>query len=187
MKKLVLSLGGALAVALVVVAGVAAAGPGPGANGAGPGAGQAPGGDVVATILKLSEQEIADLRADGLSLAQIAEKQGVDPQKVIDALVVQWSVRVDARVANGALTAAEAATLKADLAVRAKAMVYQATPGGMQGAAVGAGPGAMGRGQGRMTGDGLGLGQGRGSGPANGARLGDGSCDGAGPHGPNQP
>lgn len=186
MKKLIVSLGGALAVALIVVAGVAAAGPGRGPNGTGtgPGAGDAGGGaggvDVVSAILKLTQEEIADLRADGLSLAQIAERQQVDPQKLVDALVAQWSSRIDVRVANGALTAAEATQLKAELAVRAKAMVFQATAGGMQGAAVGAGPGAMGRGRGAGPADGTGTGYGPGQ-ARQGHGAGNGICDGTGP------
>ena len=83
-------------------------------------------------------------RQQGMSLAQIAEQQKVDPQVLIDALAAQWSVRIDARVAAGALTADQAAALKAEVAVRAKAMVNQVTPGGMRGAAVGAGPNGAG-------------------------------------------
>ena len=81
-----------------------------------------------------------ELRQQGLSLAQIAEQQKVDPQRLIDALAAQWSARIDARLAAGALTADQAKTLKANVAVQAKAMVYQVTLGGMRGAAVGAGP-----------------------------------------------
>ncbi len=66
------------------------------------------------------------------------------PQKLIDALVAQWTERVDARVTNGALTTASADALKAQLTLRATSMVNQATAGGMGGAAVGAGRGATG-------------------------------------------
>ena len=128
--------------------------------------------DTVATILGLTQAQVQDLRQDGLTLAQIAERQKVDPQKLIDALAAQWSVRIDARVANGGLTAAEATTLKTQLALRAKAMVYQAPTGGMRGMAVGAGPDAMG-----------GRGMGQGPGQGNGAGSGTGTCDGSGPHG----
>ena len=51
--------------------------------------------------------EVQALRHDGLSLAQIAEKKKVDPQKLVDALAARWTSRIDARVANGALTADE--------------------------------------------------------------------------------
>jgi hypothetical protein len=114
-----------------------------------------PATGTISGILGLSQAEIQALRAQGKTLAQIATDKGIDPQRLVDALVAVWGARIDARVAVGALTADQAAALKADLAVRAKAMVNQATLGGMRGAAVGAGPGAMGGGQG-MGGRGMG-------------------------------
>ena len=62
-------------------------------------------GAPIPAVLGLTQAQVMDLRQDGLSLAQIADAQNVDPQKLIDALVAQWTVRIDARVANGALTA----------------------------------------------------------------------------------
>ena len=70
-----------------------------------------------------------ELRQQGLSLAQIAERQKVDPQRLVDALVAQWTERIDARLANGGITADQATTLRANVAVRAKAMVQQTTHG----------------------------------------------------------
>ena len=121
--------------------------------------------DTIPTVLGLTPAQVMELRHDGLSLAQIATRQKVDPQKLIDALVAQWTVRIDARVANGGLTAAEAATLKTQLAATAKAMIERTAPGGMQGAAVGAGHGVMG---------GNGAGFGGGNGPGGGACYGSG-------------
>ncbi|OGO56888.1 MAG: hypothetical protein A2Z32_08505 [Chloroflexi bacterium RBG_16_69_14] len=164
MKRLTISLAVAGLVILAFVATVAAASPTPTPT---PARDQVRAHDTVATILGLTQAQIQDLRQDGLTLAQIAERQKVDPQKLIDALAAQWTVRIDARVANGGLTAAEATTLKSQVALRAKAMVYQTPTGGMRGAAVGAGPGAMGGG---------GMGMHRGAG--------NGTCDGAGPQGP---
>ena len=180
MKKLIGSLGVASLAVLALAATVAAAGPG---SGQGQVQGRAPAGtqvhaqgaqpaagDVVASILGLTTAQVHDLRHSGLSLAQIAAKQGVDPQKLVDALVAQWSTRIDYRVSTGALTAAQATALKSQLAVRAKDMVYTTTLGGMRGAAVGAGPG-QGQGGGR------GAGQGRAAGAAG---AGSGACDGTG-------
>ena len=164
MKRLTITLAVAALVAFAFVATVTAADPTPT-----PARDQVRPHDTVATILGLTQAQIQDLRQDGLTLAQIAERQKVDPQKLIDALVEQWAIRIDARVANGGLTAADATTLKTQLALRARAMVYQAPTGGMRGVAVGAGPGAMG---------GNSMGMHQGAGAANG------TCDGAGPHGP---
>ncbi len=184
-KQAIIAFGGASLAALVFAATVAAAGP----NGhgtvqgqpqapttsqaaqAGAGTGYGYGAREVAadpapTILRLSREEIAALRRSGLSLAAIAEKQGVDPQKLVDAYVSRWSARIDDRVATGALTATEATDLKSQLAARARDLTYKTTLGGMRGVAVGAGPAAQG---GRM------------------GHHGAGACDGSGPNGNVQP
>ena len=207
MKKTLLAFGAASLAALAFAATVAAAGPGHGNAGGqsqGPagtqaqgqtqgqvqagtrgqagsgaqGAGAQAATDVVASILGLTHDQIADLRQSGLSLAQIAGKQAVDPQKLVDALVAQWSGRIDYRVSVGALTAAQAATLKDQLGVRAKDMVYRTTLGGMQGTAVGGGRGMAGRGAGANGGM-----------PGGGAMRGNGNgaCDGTGPNAAPQP
>ncbi len=167
MKRLTISLTVAAFAILTLVATVAAASPTPTQAGA-----QVRAGDTIPTVLGLSRAAVMDLRHDGLTLAQVAERQNVDPQKVIDALVAQWTERVDARVTNGALTTADADALKAQITLRATSMVGQATVGGMGGAAVGAGRGAAG-----------GAGVGAGGGAANRGGFGNGSCDGTGPHG----
>jgi hypothetical protein len=170
MKRLTISLTVAAFAILALVATVAAASPTPS-----PTPVQARGQGLILTILGLTRDQVMDLRIDGLSLAQIAARQDVDPQKLIDALKNQWTTRIEARLENGALTAAEAATLKTQVAERAKAMVEQTTMGGMRGAAVGAGPGAMG------AGNGAGMGAG-----GMGGR-GGGTCDGTGPNGQSAP
>ncbi len=157
MKRIGLSLAVAGLALLALATVVSAAGP---RNQAGD---QVQARGTLAAILGLTQAEVMDLRQDGMTLAQIADKQGVDVQELIDALVARWTTRIDARVANGALTDAEAAELKTQLAVKAKAMVNQAAPGGMRGSAVGAGPGGMG---------------GRGNGAGG---NGTGVCDGSGP------
>jgi hypothetical protein len=158
MKKLILTFGGAALVFLVLAGGVVAAGPR-----ATPAGDQVRDRDTLPAILGLTQAEVMALRQDGLSLAQIAERQKVDPQKLLDALTAQWIERIDARVANGAITASEATALKAQVDLRAKDMVYKVTAGGMRGVAVGAGPTGSGRG---MAGS-----------------AGTGTCDGSGPHG----
>jgi hypothetical protein len=175
MRRLILATGAAALLTIAVVATVAAAGP------MGRGAGRAidqvgTQADVIAEALGLSQDAIDDLRHDGLSLAQIAEKQKVDPQKLVDALMVEWAARIDARVQAGALTADQATALKAQLETRAKDMVYRVTLGGMQGAAVGAGPANM---QGARNGTGNTPNPGTGMG-GRGRGAGTGACDGTG-------
>src|SRR3970282_2278119 len=99
----------------------------------------------------------------------------VDPEKLVEALKVQFAERLEARVANGAITADRATELRSQLEVQARNMVYKTTIGGMQGAAVGAGPAA-----GSMHGAGTGVAGGRmGAGPGAGG-AGTGICDGTG-------
>ncbi len=165
MKSLAIPIAGAGLVLLLAAGAVAAASPAPIAPAAttAPAATPAPAtsSGTIAAILGLTDAQVMGLRQQGLSLAQIAEQQKVDPQRLVDALAAQWSARIDARLAVGALTADQATALKANVAVQAKAMVYQVTLGGMRGAAVGAGPDGAMRGMG--GGAGMGAGAGRGS------------------------
>lgn len=174
MKRLTIALVvGALAV-LAVATAVAAAGPRTQARE------QAQTQTTLTEILGLSNDQIAELRHDGMTLAQIAERQGVDEQELIDVLGAQWSVRINARVANGALTEDQAKALRTQVELKAKAMVNQATYGGMRGAAVGAGPSANGN---ASNGNGSGYRAGNGSSNAVRGGNGNGSCDGTGPNG----
>ena len=165
MKKQILSLAGAGLVSLVFAATVAAADPTPT-----PSTTPVQARDSVPAVLGMTQAEVQALRHDGLSLAQIAEQKKIDPQKLVNALASRWTTRIDARVANGAFTADEATALKAQVETRARTMVNKVTLGGMQGAAVGAGP------QGRSgAGNGVGAGMGRGR-----QGAGNGTCDGTG-------
>jgi hypothetical protein len=151
MRKLIVALAGGLFGTLLIAAAVAAADPTatPSTSTGRPATGTA------AQVLNLTQAQLQDLRHDGLSLAQIAERQKVAVQKVIDALVARWTERIDARVAAGALTAAEGQALKAKLQTTATQMVNSTAPGGMGGAAVGAGRG-NGSGMGNCDGTGTG-------------------------------
>jgi hypothetical protein len=169
MRKMLAVFGGTVLGSLLLVATVAAADPT-----ASPSSGPAASGGTVSTVLGLTQAQIRDLRHDGLSLAQIAQQQGVDVQKVIDVLVARWTERIQARVENGALSQTEATQLLTQLQTRAKSMVSSTAPGGMQGAAVGAGP-RNGAGNGDATR------------ARDGSGTGSGTCDGTGPHGPGQP
>jgi hypothetical protein len=182
MKRLVIPIAGAGLVLLLAAATAPAATPAPTAPvtivpvaatppAATPAPVQATG--TVAAILGLTDAQVMAYRQQGLSLAQIAERQKVDPQRLVDALAAQWSARIDARLAAGAITADQAKTLKTNVAVQAKAMVNQTTLGGMRGAAVGAGPNGVMRGMG--AGGGM-AGAGAGRGMMRGAGAGTGTC-----------
>lgn len=147
--------------ALVLAATVAAAGP----------MGRQAGGSAAADALNLTQEQITDLRAQGLTLAQIAEQQGVPVESVVDALVARWTERLQNRVENGALSEEQASALTEQLRERAQAMVQDAEMTGMHGAAVGAGSG---------------VGGGVGPGPR-GTGDGTGECDGSGPNGAGRP
>lgn len=180
MRKLIAAIGGMIFGSLLLVATVAAADPTPA-----PSSAPAASGGTVPAVLGLSQAQVQELRHDGLSLAQIAAQQKIEVQKVIDALVARWHDRIEARVASGALTQTEAAQLQTQLTARAQSMVASTAPGGMQGAAVGAGPrNAAGNGDTTRARDGSGTGTGDGLGPRG---TGDGTCDGTGPHGIGQP
>lgn len=175
MKKLFLSIGGATLAILVLAASVAAAGPhGTIARE------KVQDGGTMPAVLGLTQAQIQELRHEGLSLAQIAERQDVEPQKLIDALMERWTARIEARVTNGGLTAEEATQLKTQLETQARNMVYRTTLGGMQGAAVGAGSNGAGAGNGPADGTGQGW---RGGNGTRGAGAGNGTCDGSGPNG----
>jgi len=183
MKKLLAPIAGAGLLLVLAAGAVAAASPAPTAPAVtAPAATSAPAvapsaaNGTVAAILGLTDAEVMALRQRGLSLAQIAARQNVDPQKLVEALVAQWSVRIDARLAAGAITADQAKTLKANLAVQAKSMVNQTALGGMRGGAVGAGLHGTMRGMvGAGTGNGAMAGAGRG-GMMRGAGAGTGTC-----------
>jgi len=178
MKRLTIPIAGAGLVLLLAAGAVAAASPAPTspvtttAPAIAPAPVQATG--TIAAILGLTNAEVMELRQQGLSLAQIAERQKVDPQRLIDALVAQWSARIEARLAAGAITADQATTLNANVAVQAKAMVNQTTLGGMRGAAVGAGPSGGMRGLGAGAAAGMGARAGRGV--MRGTGAGSGTC-----------
>jgi len=171
MKKLILMFGVASLTLLVVVGAVAAAGPRSGPAGGA----QVRDRDALPEVLGLTQAQVMALRQDGLSLAQIAERQNVDPKELVDALVARWTERIEARVANGAITADRATELKNQVEVQAQNMVDKTTLGGMQGAAVGAGSQV-----GATDGTGIGAGRGRQGGGMGAPGAGTGICDGSG-------
>jgi len=178
MRRLAISLSVAALAILAVAATVSAATPSPT-----PVQDQIRTRDTMPVLFGLTQAEIMELRQSGLTLAQIAARQDVSEQSVIDALVARWALRIDNRLSYGAIDAVEAARLKEQLALQAKAMVNQTTLGGMRGAAVGGGRGMAGTGT--QAGTGAGYMGGRGAGGNAGA--GNGVCNGTGAVVPTNP
>lgn len=177
MRRIITAIGGTALASALLVGAVAAADPTPT-----PSPGATTAARPLTEVLHLDAAQIRELRVGGLSLAQIAERQQVALGDVIGALVARWQERIAARVANGALTTTEATTLTAQLQTKATELVERTTPGGMQGAMVGAGPEA-----GAGNGDTLRARDGSGSNGIGPRGTGDGTCDGTGPHGVGRP
>jgi hypothetical protein len=156
MRRYIVAIGGTALLVLAAATTVLAGGPNGGNGAAGAGA-------IAPSVLGLTQAQVRELRGDGLTLAQIATRQHVDPDVLTQALIARWTERITARVENGALTESQATQLREQLATRAKDLVNRTATGGMHGAAVGAG----------------GYGARDGSGPISGT----GTCDGTGPHG----
>ena len=91
--------------------------------------GRHPGGcggaklEAAADALGISVEELRTALADGSSIADVAEEQGVDVQDVIDALVAEATEHIDLHVEAGDLTAEEAAERKAGLTERITRLV----------------------------------------------------------------
>jgi polyhydroxyalkanoate synthesis regulator phasin len=83
---------------------------------------------TVADSLGISEDELRDALADGQTIAEIAEEQGVDVQDVIDDIVAAQRERVDEAVAEGRLTQEEADELLAGAEERVTAFVNGELP-----------------------------------------------------------
>lgn len=98
-----------------------------------------PGGanlSSAATAIGVTEDEVRAALRSGQSLADLATSKGVDPQKVIDALMAQITERANAAVTAGKLTReqadrhlAEAKTRITDF-VNGKVPTQKARPGG---------------------------------------------------------
>ena len=107
-------------------------GPGEGGfGGGGPGGpGGRPGLDAAAEAIGITVDDLRTAVQDGDTIAEVAAANDVDVQTVIDALVAEATTHLDAAVANGELTEAEAIERKADLGEHITAMVNGERPAG---------------------------------------------------------
>ena len=111
----------------------------------GPGRRGGPGLEVAATALGITADELRGELQSGSSMAEVATAHGVDVQKVIDALVADATIHLDAAVTAGKLTQAEADSKLADLTERITEHVNSVMPEGGPGMG---GPGHGGPGMG---------------------------------------
>jgi hypothetical protein len=115
-----------------VISALEAAGPpeGFGRHGHGPGGriGIRFGLDAAATALGVTVDELRAELQDGSTIADVATKQGVDVQTVIDALVAEATTRLAERVSAGHLTQDEADTRVAELTARITELVNNGRP-----------------------------------------------------------
>ncbi len=78
---------------------------------------------VAAKAIGIDAKELATALRDGKSIADVARANGVDPTKVVDALVKAGTARVDAAVVAGRLKPEKAAKIKQRLPEMAKRIV----------------------------------------------------------------
>ena len=84
--------------------------------------------NAVATVLGMTSEEVKNQIRAGKSLADIATSKGVEVQKVIDAVVVNMTVKITEKVTSGILTQAQADMIVSKLTDRVTAMVNGERP-----------------------------------------------------------
>lgn len=143
-----------------VIAAIDAAAPDHGPRGGGKRA------ELVASTIGITVDQLRTELGTDKSVADVAKAHGVDPQKVIDALVADATTHIDQAVTDGKITAAQAATEKSTLVDRITKRINTA-------GFPGRGPGGRG-GHGRHHGMG---GDNDGDGPAGAGAPGDAASD----------
>jgi hypothetical protein len=78
---------------------------------------------VAAEAIGVSEDDLRSALADGQSIADVAEANGVEVQAVIDALVADANADLDEAVADGDLTEEQATDIRENLVDRITAFV----------------------------------------------------------------
>jgi hypothetical protein len=103
----------------------------------GPGGPSGPGGrhhgpalGVAAQAIGIEETALREALASGQTIAQVAQANNVDPQKVVDALVADFEARLAQAVSDGRITQAQADEKKAGAAERFTALVNGQRPAG---------------------------------------------------------
>jgi uncharacterized protein YidB (DUF937 family) len=84
--------------------------------------------DAAAKALNVSVDDLRSKLEGGKTLAQVAKDQGVDVQKVIDAMVADATAHIDQAVKDGKLTADQASERKSGLKDRITKLVNDGPP-----------------------------------------------------------
>jgi hypothetical protein len=101
--------------------------------------------DAAAKALGMASDDLRTALQGGKSLADVAESKGVDPAKVVDALVAELKTHLASEVASGEHTPAQADQILADAKTRITDFVNGTAPAGGPGFG---GPGGGHRGHG---------------------------------------
>lgn len=110
--------------------------------------------DEVATLLKMTAEQIHAERLAGKSLAQIAQAQGVSSGELVDTILAAKKTALQQAVTDGKLTQAQADLMVERMTAQVTVMVERTTTGPMRGQGM-RGQGMRGQGRG-MFGQGLG-------------------------------
>ncbi|HEX8770687.1 MAG TPA: hypothetical protein VF711_07965 [Acidimicrobiales bacterium] len=86
--------------------------------------------DVVASAIGIDPAALRTELQSGKTIAEVAQAHGVDVQKVVDALVADLKTHLDAEVAAGRMTQAQADQKLADAPARITDMVNHKPPDG---------------------------------------------------------
>ncbi len=77
------------------------------------------GGSLVSTLAELLEMDVADVVTElqtGISIAELAESHGLEPQQVVDAFLADHQAMLDAAVESGRITQEQADEMQAHMA-----------------------------------------------------------------------
>ncbi len=105
----------------------------PGYQGGGVRAGEQICDSVVAEMLGITQQELCDLRLEGLTLAEIAVDQGIDLDELTAALIQAKTDAIQAALDAGTITLEQAEIMLARVADRVEVMLYRIAGTGGQG------------------------------------------------------
>ena len=79
--------------------------------------------EAAAGALGMTVEELRAALRDGQNLAEVAASKGVDPEKVVGAVVAATRTRMEEKVSSGALTREQADRLLSELTERTRAFV----------------------------------------------------------------